>query len=86
MTGSPPPETTAPLVSITWPERGGGRPDLLAGEDLLRRGGERVVRGVQQRVAGDDEGGAARRHDGDDDGGRGGEDEAGAKGHVSRRT
>ncbi len=67
--------------------RGGrGRPDLLAGEELLRGRGERVVGRLQQRVARHQERAEGRRQHGDDDGGGRRQDEAGAEGHASRST
>ena len=62
------------------------RADLLAGEELLRRRGERVVGRLQQRVARHQERAEGRRQHGDDDGGGRRHHEAGAEGHASRST
>ena len=86
VTGRPPPETTAPLVSITWPSVAVVVPISWPARTRLRRRGERVVRRLQQGVAGHEEGGQRGGQHGDDDGHRGGQHEPGAEGHASRST
>ncbi len=68
------------------PDRGRGRPDLLAGHDLLRRRREGTVRRVQQGVARHEEGAERGGQHRDDDGDGRRQDEPGAEGHVSRST
>ena len=86
VTGRPPPETTAPVASITWPLVAVVGADLLAGEDLLRRRRERVVGRVQQRVARGQVGADRGGQHGDDDGHGRRQDQPGAEGHGSRST
>ena len=63
-----------------------GRPDFLARHHPLRRRGERVVGGLEQRVAGHQVSAEGGRQHGDHHGGRGRQDEPAAEGHVSRST
>ncbi len=86
MTGSPPPETTAPLESITWPSVAVVAPISWPAMILCAAVVSELSAALQQRVAGHQEGGARGREHGDHDGDRGRQHEPGAEGHASRST
>ena len=86
VTGRPPPETTPPVVSITWPRVAVVEPISWPARSFSAAVWSELSAAFEQRVTGHQEGaersGEHRDHDGD---GRR-QDEAGAEGHVSRRT
>ncbi len=86
VTGRPPPETTAPVVSITWPSVAVVDPISWPATTFCAAVVSELSAACKQRVAGHQERAERGGQHGDDDGDGRRQHEPGAEGHASRST